>query len=100
MFRGSTPTHKFYIPFSVDVIDKVLIAYAQNDNVLFVKEVDSSKMDGQSITVKLTQDETLLFDCFKRIVQIQLKIKTLGGDVLISKMTLVDLERCLFDEVI
>lgn len=100
MIKGSTPTHKFNIPFNSALIDKLQIVYAQNDREIFIKEKADCVLDGNTITVTLAQEETLKFDCYKRFVQIQLKIKTLGNEVLISRIKTVELEKCLFDEVI
>lgn len=100
MIKGSTPTHKFNLPFTVDIIDKLQIKYAQNDENVITKEKADCVLDGKTICVTLKQEETLLFDCHKTTVQIQLKIKTLDGKVVISRLLTAPLEKCLFDEVL
>lgn len=99
MIRGSTPTHNFKLPIETDTLDKIRIIYAQDDNILFVKEKDDCTCDGSTISVKLTQEETFKFDC-KKSVQIQIRVKTINGDVIPSKEKLVSVEKCLDNEVI
>lgn len=99
MIRGSTPTHNFKLPIETDKIEKIRILYAQDDTVLFVKEIDDCKCDGCNVSVTLTQEETFKFNC-KKLVQIQLRIKTINGDVIPSKETLVSVEKCLDNEVL
>ena len=84
----------------MEVIDKLQIKYAQNGTELFCKSKEDCALDGQTVSVTLSQEETLKFDCYKRQVQIQVKVKTTGGAVVISPIIVVDLEKCLFDEVI
>lgn len=100
MIRGSTPTHIFNVPFDTGIIDALQIAYAQNDDVLFVVNKEDCLLDGSTIKLTLTQEQTLLFDCYKRTVQIQIKIKSLDKKVILSNQIIVPLEKCLYDEVI
>jgi hypothetical protein len=99
MRRGTTPTHKFRLPFSAETVSKFKVIYAQDDVVILTKENESCECNGNVITVRLTQEETLLFDS-KKIVQIQIRILTLGGDALASDIKLVDVDNCLESEVI
>lgn len=100
MIRGSTPTHEFNIPFDTSLIEKLEIVYAQNDKVVFQKNTEDCTLDGQTIYVTLSQEETIKFDCYKRSVQIQLRVKTTDERVVISNLMSVDLQKCLFDGVI
>lgn len=100
MIKGSTPTHKFNIDFDTSFIAEVEIVYAQNDEQIFVKETKDVSLDGNTISVTLSQEETLKFDCYKRFVQIQMRVKTTEGVVMISDLISVGLEKCLFDGVI
>lgn len=98
MIRGTTPTHIFKLPFETAMCNKVKIVYAQNDVVIFKKAAEDCDMDGDTISLELTQEETLMFDC-KKPVQIQLEILTGGGDVLKSLIKLVSVGKCLDEEV-
>lgn len=100
MIRGTTPTHTFEIPVSTDSIDKLEILYAQRDEPLFIKKKEDCELSGKSIQVTLSQEDTLKFNCSYMWVQIQLRIKTLDGNVSVSDLIVEDLEKCLFDEAI
>ena len=96
MIRGTTPTHYFDSPCDVSLIDKVNILYGQNDKLLFKKKTDDCQIDGQTISTKLTREETLLFD-HKKAVQIQAVIKTVGGDFIESLIITVGVDKLLDD---
>lgn len=100
MIRGSTPTHEFTLEIDTKDIVALEIAYAQNDKVLFIKSKEDCVLDGNTIKVDLSQEETLKFDCYKRYVQIQMRYKTVGAKVPISHILIEELEKCLFDGVI
>lgn len=97
--RGTTPIHKFTLPIDTALLCKIKIIYAQDDNELLTKRDCDCTCDGRTITVKLTQEETFLFDC-KKSVQIQLRAKTHDGDAVKSKIKLVSVGKCLDNEVI
>jgi hypothetical protein len=97
LIRGTTPLHIFTLPFDTEQIDKVRIIYAQDDRVIFTKE--QCKCEGKVVSVKLTQEETLKFDCRKK-VQIQMRILTKDGDALVSAIRSVVVEKCLESEVL
>jgi hypothetical protein len=99
MIRGSTPTHIFNLPIDTSLLSKIRIIYAQDDKVLFKKEKDACQCEGCKVSVKLTQEETFLFDCTKA-VQIQIRAATVAGDVVPSKLKLVSVEKCLDNEVL
>ena len=98
MIRGTTPTHIFRLPFSVLTIKDVRIIYAQKDEQILVKETADCSLEGNQISVTLTQEETFKFDCSK-CVQIQLRVLTTGGQALASQIKHIDVEKCLDSEV-
>ena len=99
MRRGTTPTHTFTLPFSVENVSDALIVYAQADNVILRKTVSQCHMEGNSLSVELTQEETFLFDCSKK-VQIQVRVKTDEKTALTSDIITVDVAKCLSNEVL
>jgi 3D (Asp-Asp-Asp) domain-containing protein len=99
MRRGTTPKHTFTIPFDTAVIDKVRVIYAQGDNVVLIKTDDGVSLSGNNIDVKLTQEETLRFNC-RDCVKVQIRILTSAGDALSSDPCLVFVGDCLDDEVL
>lgn len=99
MIRGTTPTHIFRLPFDTSLIDEVRIIYSQNDEQILVKETVDCNLDGNTISVTLTQEDTFKFDC-KKCVQIQVRVLTARGEALASKIKHIDVEKCLDNEVI
>ena len=99
MIRGTTPTHTFTLPFGADVIKSVRIVYAQDGDVKITKTGDDVTGEENTITTRLTQEDTLALDCTKT-VEIQVRILTLGGDALSSDIIRTNVNRCLENEVL
>ena len=99
MFRGSTPTHTFVLPIDTALLSKVIIVYAQSDVEVFRKTEADCEIEGNTITTRLKQEETLLLDHKKRL-QIQLKVLSQDNSVLLSEVMSKDVRKCLIDEVI
>lgn len=99
MRRGTTPTHTFTIPFSVDNVADALIVYVQGDKEILRKTVSHCRMDDNTISVDLTQEETLRFRCDKK-AQIQVKVLTRDSKSLVSNIITLDVSKCLTDEVL
>lgn len=99
MRRGTTPTHTFTLPFDTAAIEKLHILYAQDENVKIRKTEADVTLDGNAVSLKLTQDDTLLLEC-KKTVEIQIRVLTAGGDALNSDIIRVPVERCLESEVL
>ena len=99
MIRGTTPTHTFTIPFNTSNIQKVKILYCQNDELILRKKTQDCTLDGNTISVRLTQEDTFKFNC-KANVHIQVRILTERGDSLVSKEIVASVGKCLEDEVL
>lgn len=99
MKRGTTPTHTFTLPFDVDIIDKVRILYAQGGTLKLKKENADTTMAGNTISVALTQEDTLLLQSGKT-VDIQLRVLTNDGNALASDIIRVFVETLLENEVL
>ena len=98
MIQGTTPTHRFTIPLDAADVQRVRVTYAQSHKVLLVKE-DECRVEGNVIEVKLTQEDTLLFDGFSP-VQVQVRVLTTGGDALASDLIRVPCDVALDKEVL
>ena len=81
--RGTTPTHVFTLPFETALVKAVKVTYAHNGQIVLEKETVDCEMEGNDIKLKLTQEETLLFDN-NQLVQIQVRVLTQDGDALRS----------------
>lgn len=99
MRRGTTPTHTFTLPFAADNVSDALIVYAQSDEEILRKTVSQCNMEGNTLSVDLTQEETFLFDCGKK-VQIQVRVLTTVGKALASNIITTDVAKCLSNEVL
>lgn len=99
MIRGTTPTHVFTIPIDVSMIKNVKIVYSQFDKIVLEKTGDDVELSGNTLTTRLSQEDTFGFACTGS-VHIQLRILTDGGSVLASKIMTVTVGRCLDSEVL
>jgi hypothetical protein len=99
MKRGTTPTHIYTLPLEVNTLSSVSITYRQAGGTILTKKGEDLSMNGITIRVKLTQEETLSFSCAQP-VEIQVRALTAGGDALASKIMRVSVERCLDGEVL
>lgn len=99
MRRGTTPTHTFTLPFETNQLTKVRIVYSQGNAPIVTKEVEDCVLEGNTVTVKLTQEDTLKFDNSK-FVSIQLRVVTDDEDSLVSDIIQKAVGECLDDEVL
>ncbi len=100
MRQGTTPTHTFTdIPFSAKEIAKVRITYAQRGKIVVEKTEEDCKFDGNTIIVKLSQEETLKFD-ENAFLKIQAKILTTDGESHVSDEVTLTVSEALNKEVL
>lgn len=99
MIKGTTPTHIFELPFDSSDVSKVKIVYTQNNKEILVKRNEDITFNGTSISTKLSQEETFLFDHTKT-VYIQVRVLTKDDVALASTIMPVSVEKCLDDEVL
>lgn len=99
MIRGTTPTHYFTLPFDTDKVKEIKIIYAQEEQIVLEKTIDDCTLEGNTASVKLTQEDTLLFDCHK-FVQIQVRVLTKNDEAMASEIENVKVGKCLDNEVL
>lgn len=99
VMRGTTPTHIFNIPFEVSLIADLRICYAQDGKELFCKCKDDCTLDGSTISVTLTEEDTFKFECTKQL-QVQVRVLALGGEVANSDIITLAVGQCLNKEVL
>lgn len=109
--RGTTPTHVFYSDVSLENVSELYITYNQYGSTIVEKNLDDVTIDinENSITVPLTQQETLLFknknwswlDPNRNIsygnVRVQCRIKFEDGNVIASDIISIDIDDILKD---
>ena len=99
MIRGTTPTHTFNIPFNVQLISKLRILYSQDDVLILAKNMEDCVISDNSISVTLTQEDTLSFNA-KKNVEIQIRILTVENKALASIPKKVSVLKLLENEVL
>lgn len=97
--QGTTPTHTFTVEMDASDFKTVHIAYAQCNEVLFIRRDSDITLQGHAIITTLTQEETLMIDPDK-IVAIQIRAVTYAGEAFTSDIMLVSAEMCLEKDVI
>ena len=85
MYRGTTPTLKFTLPFDTSTLDAVWVTIAQGGKVIINKEKSDCDLKGTDISVTLTQAETLALTAGNK-TEIQLRVLTTDGLALASEI--------------
>lgn len=79
IIRGTTPTITMTLPFSHELIEVGYVIVRQNKNTVIEKPVSDCTCSGNTLSVKLTQEETL--DLSREYnAEIDVVVKTTGGD--------------------
>lgn len=99
MIRGTTPTITFNLPFAVSLIDKIWVTFSQFNAEVFTIENVGLEMKDLTISVKLTQEQTLLLN-HNFNVDIQLRILTKNSEAMASNIIKTDIGRILKEGVI
>ena len=99
MYRATTPTHIFTLPFDTELVKEIRVTYEQEGVTILTKTVSECELDGADIKIRLTQEETLLFEPDKR-VSIQLRVLTSDNQVMASDVTKVWAYSCLDEEIL
>lgn len=100
MFRATTPTHIFALPFDTSSLQKVQVTYTNEEkDIILQKTGEDCVLDGKDIKVELTQEETLLFEPERRVL-IQLRVLTKSGKAMASSIYRKLARECLCEEVL
>lgn len=59
MYRGTTPTFIFKLPIAADTLTIASIAFCQSGRDMIVKTLSDCNIDGNTLSVTLTEEETL-----------------------------------------
>jgi hypothetical protein len=101
MYRGTTPTYIFTLPESVDMTQAtdVYVTFAKTDTtIILTKTGDDLEVTEHTVSVYLTQEETLSFPNAK--VAVQLNWIYPPEKRACSNIIYIDAKRNLIDEVI
>jgi hypothetical protein len=99
MRQGTTPRHTFTLPFDTGNVSKVRVIYAQRDNVRIVKTENDVEMAENTISVRLSQNDTFRLNHNLK-TDIQIRVLTTDGDALVSDVFTVSTHQCLSEEVL
>ena len=103
MYRATTPTHIFTLPFDTSTCSEILVSYRQKKTALDKHYQDGTLPDGMTldedkVIISLTQDETKKFD--RGEAQAQLRVMTNGGDVMASQVFNLKIREVLNEETL
>lgn len=99
MIRGTTPTHTFRLSIDTNTITELRITYVQLGKTVVEKTEKDVKMGEKSISLTLTQEESLEFRAGSA-VEVQLKVLTNVGTVLASPVISLNVDKILNTEVL
>ncbi len=87
MRRGTTPTHVFHPDIDLTGAEVIYITYQQCEKTVLGKEIGDITVEADSLTVKLTQAETLRFrQNLDAAVKIQIRARWADGDAVASNV--------------
>ena len=84
MIQGTTPVHKFKLDIGTDFIRAIRATYEQNGKAILEKETEDFTMEGRTAEVRLTQEETMLFNA-PSSARIQLHIRTADDNAFVAR---------------
>lgn len=96
MYRATTPTHIFTLPFNTDAIDKMLLIYSQNGKQIISKTESDVLFDDNRVIVSLTQEETKRFAHYS--AEVQMRIRDTDRIVKASNIITINVFNVLNDE--
>ena len=104
---GTTPSHVFDIGIDTSVISKAKITYKEDvepfesAKIIVEKEGVDCVLQGNTITVNFTQEETFLFrESENGLVKVQIRVLTANNKVISHEPITVTVGECLDDEVL
>lgn len=80
IIRGTTPEHKFDIPYPQELIKDIRVTYGQRGSSLFTKTLKECTLGDEELKVPLTQEDTFKFVA-NRPVHIEIRILFTDGNV-------------------
>jgi hypothetical protein len=104
VIRGSTPTHFFDSPVSVDNIADYRVSYEQNGEEVVCKKLGDdgctvfTAESGSTISVTLTQEETFVFKCGNHLYS-QVRMLLSDGSVITSDTFALSVTKSINEEV-
>lgn len=98
MFRGTTPTNTFTTNLDLSTAEVIYITYQQNGQDIIEKNINDITFGEGSLSVELTQEDTLKLS--DREVLIQIRAKFSNGKAVASNIIKTPAKMILKDGVI
>lgn len=98
MRRGTTQNLTFTLPEELE-IDVMYITFFQGNKAVLEKSLDDCEVDGNVVTLFLSQEDTLKFSAPKNLY-IQLRIRDKYGNAVASDLVQTEAEIILKDGVV
>ena len=99
MFKGTTPTHTFNLPFDSSLIKEIRIIYSQKGKVVLKKTTDECTIEDSAVKTKLSQEDTFQFKG-NVPVSIIIRVLTQGNDAIRSLPIVRSVAELCDDEVL
>ena len=96
MYRGTTPTITFTLPIDGKTLTALNLCFAQKGDILLEKGLTDCSLEGNTLRVTPTEQETLLFSADRGMVELQLRIGC-GDARMASNIMRVSVDRILKD---
>lgn len=96
--RGTTPLNTFNVPIDLRDAEVIYITYKQEDTVVFEKVKDDLTITETSLSVRLTQEETIALK--ERPVKIQIRARFADGTAVKSVVMTASVDELLKEGVI
>lgn len=97
--KGTAPVIQFSLPFSADLVKKAKVIIKYKDGAKLTKYAGADDIRGNYVSVKLSQEETFLFDC-NSYIKVLLRVLTTSDEPLVSDVYSVFVEECFDNEVL
>ena len=99
MYRGTTPTITFTLPFDCGNITMLNLCFAQRGEIILEKDLYACEISGNTLQVELTEEDTLRFEANNAMVEMQLRIgcgeTRLASDIMRMSVKQIIKEGCL-----
>lgn len=99
MIRGTTPIHIFHTDVDLTTAEVIYVTYTQGTTVV-EKTKDDCEVEEDTVTVHLTQEETLQFKAGGYTANVQIRARYADGTALASNIISIDISRILKNGVI
>ena len=106
MIRGSTQQLIFNIGINTEEVSQLWLTFSHSNRLnaeIFTKEINDVILSGTTITVPLSQEETLALNEYnikEKVVYIQLRVLLEDGQALASNVVEITVEHLLKDGVL